>query len=205
MSITFYHKDNKQKFYTLNGSTVSWEWANDKGSVTYAPYLIDLFFAEGTWVKTLHQAVSGSNWQVKVDAEGKKFVSGFGLGITDVQGNKAAVTESAAEAGVSKSGAIASDGGSSTYYDIGLPQWLVERIVERQKDGRAYLKTEELIEVAFNNDFDASNITKSLVRAWGAFNGGGKKGNTVDYDLNKMVYSTEKLRQRAQRKQQEAA
>lgn len=204
MSITFYHKDNNNKFYTLNGSTISWEWEDDKGSVTYAPHVIDTFFENGTWVKTLRQATTPSRWKINLKP-GAEYASGFGIGVTDAQNNKATVAAGTTQACISKSGAVASDGGSSSYYDIGLPQWLVERIVERQKDGRAYLKTEELIEVAFGNDFDASNIAKSLVRAWGAFNGGGKKGNTVDYDLNKMVYSTEKLRQRAKRKQQGAA
>lgn len=97
------------------------------------------------------------------------------------------------------SGAIKSDGGSSTYYDIPLPEWLVARIVPRYLDGHAYIKTEELIEVAFNSDFDAGNVLKSLVRLFGAFNGAGKAGNSVDYEKRKIEYSVNKLAQRFER------
>lgn len=97
-------------------------------------------------------------------------------------------------------GAIASDGRSSTYYDIGLPNWLIARVLERYEDGRAYIKTEELIEVAFNDDFDAGNALKSLVRLWGAFNYAGKAGNSVSYEKNKIEYSVGKLEQRFERK-----
>ena len=97
---------------------------------------------------------------------------------------------------------IKSDGGSSTYYDIDIPAWLLYTLNERQKEGKCYVKTEELIECGFSSDFDAGNIFKSLVRAWGALNGAGKAGNGVDYECNKIVYSANKLKQRNQRKEQ---
>ena len=100
-------------------------------------------------------------------------------------------------------GAIKSDGGSSTYYDIGIPAWLLYTLNERQKEGKCYIKTEELIECGFSSDFDAGNIFKSLVRAFGALNGAGKEGNDVDYECNKIVYSSNKLKQRNQRKGEE--
>lgn len=99
-----------------------------------------------------------------------------------------------------KSKAIASDGGSSTYYDINLPDWLIEKILARKQDGVSYVKTEELLEVAFGNDFDFSNILKSLVRAFGAFNGAGKLGNSVHYEANKIIYSAGKIKAREDRK-----
>ena len=99
-------------------------------------------------------------------------------------------------------GPIKSDGGSSTYYDIDIPAWLLYTLNERQKEGKCYIKTEELIECGFSSDFDAGNIFKSLVRAWGALNGAGKAGNGVDYECNKIVYSANKLKQRNQRKEQ---
>lgn len=95
---------------------------------------------------------------------------------------------------------IKSDGGSSTYYDIEIEDWLLNLLNERQKEGKCYIKTEELIECGFSSDFDAGNIFKSLVRAFGALNGGGKAGNDVDYECNKIVYSANKLKQRSQRK-----
>ena len=95
---------------------------------------------------------------------------------------------------------IKSDGGSSTYYDIDIPAWLLYTLKERQKEGKCYIKTEELIECGFSSDFDAGNIFKSLVRAWGALNGVGKAGNGVDYECNKIIYSANKLKQRNQRR-----
>ena len=100
-----------------------------------------------------------------------------------------------------KGGAITSDGRSSTYYDISLPGWLVDRVLDRVISGHAYIKTEELIEVAFNDDFDAGNAFKSLVRLWGAFNGAGKAGNSVSYEKNKIEYSVGKLEQRYERQE----
>jgi hypothetical protein len=93
-------------------------------------------------------------------------------------------------------GAIKSDGGSSTYYDIELPDWLISRVFDRYREGRTYIKTEELIEVTFNSDFDAGNAFKSLIRLWGAFNGAGKAGNTVSYEKKKIEYSVDKLEKR---------
>ena len=94
---------------------------------------------------------------------------------------------------------IKSDGGSSSYYDIHLPEWLVGRIIDRQTDGQAFIKTEEIITVAFGNDFDYGNLFKSEVRAWGAMNGAGKKGNSVEYELNKMRYSIDKIQEKVER------
>lgn len=202
MSIKFRHKDGGT-LYTITGSTLYWE----RNGVTnysggYTPEQISRYFTDGTWVKEPSPSIEAENgtWKIHLrDNDGEFYAAGFGVGVDEkIEKGIAATSTEAVDDAVKP---IASDGGSSTYYDIGLPQWLVDNIVERQKEGRAYVKTEELIEVAFANDFDASNIFKSLVRAWGAFNGGGKKGNTVDYDLNKMNYSTEKLRQRAVRKQ----
>ena len=88
-----------------------------------------------------------------------------------------------------ESGAIKSDGGSSSYYDIPLPDWLINLIVERR-----YIKTEELIEV-LGGDFDEANILKCLVRINSLRNGKGKEGNTVDYDCNKISYSANRIKE----------
>ncbi|MNZ71594.1 hypothetical protein D3C78_899590 [compost metagenome] len=103
---------------------------------------------------------------------------------------------------VKKSEAIISDGRSSTYYDLELPSWLVARILDRHADGRAYIKTEELITTTFSSDFDLGNAFKSLVRLWGTFNGAGKAGNSLDYEKNKIEYSLDKLKQRFERKEE---
>lgn len=86
-------------------------------------------------------------------------------------------------------GAIKSDGGSSSYYDIPIPDWLVDLIVERR-----YIKTEELIEVLGGN-FDEGNILKCLVRINSLRNGKGKEGNNVDYDCNKVIYSANRIKE----------
>jgi len=86
-------------------------------------------------------------------------------------------------------GAIKSDGGSSSYYDIPIPDWLVGLIVERR-----YIKTEELIEVLGGN-FDEGNILKCLVRINSLRNGKGKEGNSVDYDCNKIIYSANRIKE----------
>lgn len=94
----------------------------------------------------------------------------------------------------SATGAVKSDGGSSSYYDMEIPEWLVDLITERQTEwGSSYIKTEELITTVFNNNFDFGNVLKSLVRAHGAFNGAGKAGNSVPYECNKIKYSAEKI------------
>ena len=85
---------------------------------------------------------------------------------------------------------IESDGKSSSYYDLKLSQKTIDFIKEND-----YVKTEMLIYDVFNNDFDFSNAFKSLVRAWGTVNGAGKKGNSLDYELNKIEYSVNKIRE----------
>lgn len=83
---------------------------------------------------------------------------------------------------------IVSDGKSSTYYDIELSRIPFEFI---QANG--YVKTEHLIHDIFDNDFDFGNAFKSLVRLYGATNGGGKSGNSLQYEVNKIKYSLDKI------------
>lgn len=85
--------------------------------------------------------------------------------------------------------AIKSDGGSSSYYDLQLPDNIIEFI---QVHG--YLKTEDLIKHVFGNDFDYGNMFKSMVRAYKAENGEGKEGNDVTYDMNKVQYYANKVK-----------
>lgn len=90
----------------------------------------------------------------------------------------------------SKKEPIESDGKSSSYYDLQLSQKTIDFIKEN-----GYVKTEMLIYDIFDNDFDFSNAFKSLVRAWGTVNGAGKKGNSLNYELNKIEYSVNKIRE----------
>ncbi|MCP3685070.1 MAG: hypothetical protein GY861_20605 [bacterium] len=94
-----------------------------------------------------------------------------------------------------------SDGGSSSYYNIELPEWLIDRILERRtEEGKFYVKTEECCEVMFGNDFDYSNIFKSCVRAYGTEQGGGKAGNDVSYEMSKVQYSANKVKELSERR-----
>lgn len=86
---------------------------------------------------------------------------------------------------------LKSDGGSSSYYDLPLSQKTIDFIKEH-----GYVKTEQLILDIFDNDFDFGNSFKSLVRAKGITQGGGKAGNTVGYEMNKVVYSSNKIKDR---------
>ena len=98
----------------------------------------------------------------------------------------------------SPSGAIKSDGGSSSYYDISIPDWLFDKIYERRYSENCYIKTEELIEV-LGSDFDEGNILKCLVRINSLKKGKGKDGNDITYDSNKIIYSAGRLKERDKR------
>lgn len=90
---------------------------------------------------------------------------------------------------------IASDGKSSSYYDLKLSQKTIDFIKEN-----GYVKTEHLIYDVFENEFDFANAFKSLIRAWGTVKGQGKAGNSLEYELNKIEYSVNKIREYRGRK-----
>ncbi len=75
---------------------------------------------------------------------------------------------------------VTSDGGSSSYYTLQINNNKVE--------------TEDIIRDVFNNDFDFGNAFKSLVRAYLNTQGAGKAGNDLEYELNKIRYSLDKIR-----------
>lgn len=100
-----------------------------------------------------------------------------------------------------QTGAIKSDGGSSSYYDLEIPEWLVDKILERKtEEDKFYIKTEECCEVFFGNDFDYSNLFKSSVRSYGSEQGKGKSGNNVAYEMNKVQYSANKIKELSERR-----
>lgn len=91
---------------------------------------------------------------------------------------------------------LKSDGGSSLYYDLPIPQKLLDKLIERSEQGSCFIKTEEIITHLLANSFDYGNLFKSLIRCKGLQDGtGGKAGNSVDYECNKMKYSVEKIRE----------
>jgi len=90
-------------------------------------------------------------------------------------------------------GPIKSDGGSSSYYDLPVAEWLLYTLNERQKEGKCYIKTEEMISAFFGNDFSFGTLLKSLVRAWGIKVGAGKAGNDMKYETGKIRYYADKI------------
>lgn len=177
MTILFHIPEESGNFtYRLDGNTVS--TSNGMYSAEFPPEMILGLFATGAW-KMLDEVEFEEPAYEEITA-------------TDSSDDVVAPTE--------VGGAVASDGGSSSYYDLPVPDWFIERAIERAvTDGQGYIKTEELIEVIFQNDFDAGNAFKSLIRLWGAFNGAGKAGNSVSYDKRKIEYSLGKLEQRFER------
>jgi len=95
--------------------------------------------------------------------------------------------------GEEKKGPIKSDGGSSSYYDLPVAEWLLYTLNERQKEGKCYIKTEEMISAFFGNDFSFGTALKSLVRAWGIKIGAGKAGNDMKYETGKIHYYADKI------------
>lgn len=83
--------------------------------------------------------------------------------------------------------AITSDGGKSDYYKIVLPQWLLDKQLEN-----GYIMLEDLTEVMFKNDFNYTNVFKAQKRMFELQQGKGKKGNTLEYDANKVKYYVDK-------------
>jgi hypothetical protein len=82
---------------------------------------------------------------------------------------------------------IKSDGGSTAYYDIRIPAQFVKLIEE---DGKAYalIQTEDVIDFALDGDFHKGEIFKALKRM------GQKEGVSDNYNLNKIDYRTNRIR-----------
>lgn len=83
---------------------------------------------------------------------------------------------------------IKSDGGSSSYYTIPLPNDVIDKIVKNRA-----IETEDILKYGLGNDFDFANAAKSLIRLWGTVNGAGKAGNDAKYELSKIRYSLNKI------------
>lgn len=83
-----------------------------------------------------------------------------------------------------------STGGDSSYYDVVFSQVTLDYL---KKHGK--IKTEHLIKDMFGNDFDFGTALKSLKRAYEITQGGGKEGNDLDYELNKVTYYTGKIKE----------
>ncbi|ANA49353.1 hypothetical protein PMW_228 [Pseudomonas phage phiPMW] len=120
-----------------------------------------------------------------IEKTGRRVIS---EGFTQMKQGEVASTES--------SEPIRSTGGSSSYYDLPLSDKLMNKLFDRWEEGKAHIRTEELIEEAFDNDFDFGTAFKSLVRVRGTTKGGGKAGNDVGYECNKIDWSVNKIREK---------
>lgn len=87
-----------------------------------------------------------------------------------------------------ESGAVKSDGGSSPYYEIALPQHIIDRIVKTGK-----IEVKDVVRYGFGNDFDCGNIIKATKRIYENKQGRGKAGTDTKYDANKIKFFTEEL------------
>lgn len=81
---------------------------------------------------------------------------------------------------------VASSGGSSPgYYEV---------TVVNKKGERLTCDTGDIIRALVSNDFNLGNIVKASRRISEAMQGRGKKGTSIEYDLNKIIYFTEDLK-----------
>jgi len=90
---------------------------------------------------------------------------------------------------------VKSDGGSSSYYELPLPGYLVDKLNVQYDEGKPLtMETGDVIKMLVDNDFDAGNIIKALRRVMLASKGGGKEGVDIEYDLKKIEYFTNEIR-----------
>lgn len=82
---------------------------------------------------------------------------------------------------------VKSDGGDSKYYHIPVPQWFLDNITQR-----GYTTVEDIAEIAFKNEANFFNVFKAQCRMFDLTQGGGKEGNTFEYDANKCKYYVDK-------------
>jgi len=82
---------------------------------------------------------------------------------------------------------VKSDGGDSKYYHIPVPEWFLDNIKQR-----GYTTVEDLAEIIFKNDANFFNTFKAQCRMFDLTQGGGKEGNTFEYDATKSKYYIDK-------------
>ena len=98
---------------------------------------------------------------------------------TNVLGGTVGIIDERWELAQTTSEPVKSDGGSSSYYDLVI--------------NGVDLQTEDIMRDVFGNDYDFCVAFKALVRAYGTLKGGGKEGNTVEYEMNKLRYSSKQI------------
>jgi len=84
---------------------------------------------------------------------------------------------------------IKSDGGSTAYYELRVP----DRVLNKLRAGENTMETGDVIEMLVDNDFDMGNIIKALRRINQAKKGAGKAGVGINYDIKKCHYFLEQV------------
>ena len=159
-------------------------------------------FKEGDKVKLLKNAED--DWAVYARSGDQGVVTGFkGDLVCHVKMDDTGITIRSwvgflelVEEAEKPSGKIKSDGGSSSYYDLPISDKLLEALNKRREDGQCYVKTEDLIDELFDNDFDFGTLFKSLVRGYLQTKGEGKACNDLEYEMNKVVYYANKIKEK---------
>ena len=80
---------------------------------------------------------------------------------------------------------VKSDGGSSSYYQVTI----------RRRDGATFTcETGDIIRALVGNDFSLGNIVKACRRIYQATIGQGKEGTSPEYDINKIHYFADEVK-----------
>lgn len=80
---------------------------------------------------------------------------------------------------------VKSDGGSSSYYQVTI----------RRRDGQTFTcETGDIIRALVGNDFSLGNIVKACRRIHQAMIGQGKEGTSPEYDINKIHYFADEVK-----------
>jgi hypothetical protein len=128
-----------------------------------------------------HQVYNTEGYVLRTYLDGTNHSANPDYAITEVKTRE----QVQQEMGVSRK-TVVSDGGSSSYYTF--PKGMVDRVASTGK-----LETQDIITHGFGNDFDFGNAFKSLKRLYEIKCGGGKEGNTPEYEVNKIKYSLDKI------------
>lgn len=83
---------------------------------------------------------------------------------------------------------VKSNGGSSSYYSLTITN----------KNGESFqCETGDIIRALVNNDYSLGNIVKACRRVSESLQGRGKEGVSPEYDLNKIIYFAEEIKNNA--------
>lgn len=174
------------------------------GSSIYS-YTNGIFFSKGDIVKVIYK--KHDFYEVEA-MDGRRFYvenSFLDTSFLDIGDGSASVTEPlitlaniANEKDIGSATTSKIDGSNGSYYDNKVPDWLVDQWLD-DSSVNVTLKAEHVIEFVFKDNFDFGNCYKALVRAVKSLEGCGKSGNTLEYEMDKVIYYANKVKEKAQR------